>query len=72
MDESWSNQQQNKPQTAAQLPPDKPQSSITMNPAETRPAHMQPTPSLARAMDNARGITNSGYTGLTGTKLGGQ
>lgn len=59
-------------QLPTQLPPDRPASPIVMNPAETRPAHMQPTPSLARAMDNARGVTDSGYTGLTGTKLGGK
>jgi hypothetical protein len=73
MDENWFKQQEAaSPQTKTQLPPDRPESPIVMNPAETRPAHMQPTPSLARAMDNARGITNSDYSNLTGTKLGGK
>jgi hypothetical protein len=51
-------------------PVEKQQSPITMNPMENRPAHMQPTPSLARAMDNTRGIVSSNYTSLTNTKLG--
>lgn len=72
MDENFFRNQQPAPQPRTELPPDRPQSPITMNPMENRPAHMQPTPSLARAMDNARGITNNDYTSLTGTKLGGK
>jgi hypothetical protein len=59
-----------KPDRQSMSPVEKQQSPITMNPMENRPAHMQPTPSLARAMDNTRGIVSSNYTSLTNTKLG--
>lgn len=72
MDENWFKKQEQAAQPKVEVPPDRPQSQINMNPIENRPAHMQPTPSLARAMDNARGIQNSDYTSLTGTKLGGK
>lgn len=49
---------------------ERPQNPVSINPLEQRPAHMQPTPSLARAMDNARGVVSSNYTSLTNTKLG--
>lgn len=71
MDENWFKQQEAaSPKTRTEIQPEKPSEPIVMNPMEQRPAHMQPTPSLARAMDNARGVTNSDYTNLTGTKLG--
>ena len=71
MDENWFKQQEAaSPKTRTEIQPEKPSAPIVMNPMEQRPAHMQPTPSLARAMDNARGVTNSDYTNLTGTKLG--
>lgn len=49
---------------------EKPQNPVSINPLEQRASHMQPTPSLARAMNNTRGITDSSYTSLTNTKLG--
>lgn len=71
MDENWFKQQEAaSAKTRTEIQPEKPSEPIVMNPMEQRPAHMQPTPSLARAMDNARGVTNSDYTNLTGTKLG--
>ena len=70
-DENWFKQQEAaSSKTRTEIQPEKPSEPIVMNPMEQRPAHMQPTPSLARAMDNARGVTDSGYTNLTGTKLG--
>ena len=70
MDENWFKQQEAASPKRTGTTPEIPAAPIVMNPAETRPAHMQPTPSLARAMDNARGVTDNGYTNLTGTKLG--
>jgi hypothetical protein len=49
---------------------EKPQNPVSINALEQRASHMQPTPSLARAMNNTRGITDSSYTSLTNTKLG--
>ena len=49
---------------------EKPQNPVSINPLEQRPAHMQPTPSMARAMDNARGVVNTSYTSLSKTNLG--
>ena len=46
---------------------EKPQNPVSINPLEQRPAHMQPTPSMARAMDNARGVVSTSYTSLTNT-----
>ena len=47
-----------------------PQNPVSINPLEMRPAHMQPTPSMARAMDNARGVVSPNYTALTRSRSG--
>ena len=46
-----------------------PPSPVSINPLEQRPSHMMPTPSLARAMDRARGVVNPSYTSLTDTQI---
>lgn len=50
--------------------PDKPQNQVSINPLEQRASHMQPTPSLARAMNNARGVQDSSYSSLSKTQIG--
>lgn len=50
--------------------PEPQQNQVSINPLEMRNSHMQPTASLARAMDNARGVVSSNYTSLTNTQLG--
>ena len=49
---------------------ERPQNAVSINPLEMRPAHMQPTPSMARAMDNARGVVSPNYTALTRSRSG--
>jgi Phage tail lysozyme len=71
-DENWLKSQQMtpaKPDRRSMLPEPK-QNMVSINPLEQRAAHMQPTPSLARAMDNARGVTSTNYTSLTKTQIG--
>lgn len=50
--------------------PEAPQNPVSINPLENRGPTMQPTPSLARAMDKIRGVESSHYTSLTKTTIG--
>ena len=58
-----------KPDRHSMLPEPK-QNQVSINPLEMRQSHMQPTPSLARAMDNARGVVSPNYTALTRSRSG--
>lgn len=51
--------------------PESPQNPVSINPLENRGASMQPSPSLARAMDKIRGVESSHYTSLNKTSISG-